>query len=244
MISRRVRSVLCITLAVLAIALAIVLDGQAQQPDVKDRAKLLQGELAKKVRQEMNFLKCVVPLTPEQEARLSKFDVTKIEDNRIQQRKVAPGVDFGAGQLRIVVAPATIDPLRLRQMERAFEKEVASVLTAEQNAVYASEKKIRDDFYKDAAVRGILIILDKRLCLSKMQREAIYASLHQWGGITSFDMTPYESSNGYLPAIPDAVLVDHLNENQKAILKSTARVDFGNRMQIEQNLQLDFDFVR
>jgi hypothetical protein len=241
MISMSFRSVLASL-----IILAIESSGLAQQPDVKDRAIQLQGELAKKVRQELSFLKCVVPLSPDQEARLSKFDVTKIEDNRIQLRKVAPGVDFGAGQVRIVVAPATLDPLRLRQMERAFEKEVASVLTAEQNTTYTTEKKLRDDFYKETAIRGILIILDKRLCLSKHQREEIYKSLDQWGGITSFDMTPYESSDMYLPAIPDSVLVDHLDANQKAILNSTSRIDFGNRTQIEQQLQFDqqlpFDF--
>ncbi len=234
MISLGVRSMVCASWIVLVIAA----NGRAQQPDVKDQARQVETELAKKVRQEMNFVKQVVRLTPEQEERLSKFDATKIEDNRIQQRKVAPGVDFNAGQIRLRVAPA-IDPLRLRQMERAFEKEIAAVLTAEQNALYVTEKKLRDDFYKDTAVRGILIILDKRLCLSKNQRDEILGSLLQWGGITAFDMTPYESSNMYLPAIPDSVLVDHLNESQKAILNSTSRIDFGNRMLIEQNLQLD-----
>jgi len=221
--------------------LAFKLTANAQLPVAADAVKQSQEELAKKVRQEVNFLKRVVELTPEQENRLSKFDVTKIEDNRIQQRKAAPGVDFGNGRVRVMVVPSTVDPLKVRQMERAFEKEVVAVLTPEQHATYTAEKKLRDDFYKETAVRGILIILDKRLSLSKDQRDAIYSSLYEWGGITSFDMTPFESSNLYLPPIPDSVLVNHLNDSQRAILSSTSRIDFGDRMRIEQNLQLDFN---
>ncbi len=239
MISPGIRTLLCSSMIVVAFGLNVI----AQQPVAADAAKQAQEELAKKIRQELSFLKCVVELNPEQDQRLSKFDVSKIEDIRIQQRKVAPGVDFGGGQIRIVGrgAAPVVDPLKMRQIERAFEKETAAVLNAEQQGAYSSEKKLRDDFYKETAVRGILIILDKRLSLSKTQRDAIYSSLYEWGGITSFDMTPYESSNLYLPAIPDSVLVKHLNESQRAILSSTSRMDFGNRMQIEQNLQLDFD---
>jgi hypothetical protein len=216
----------------------------AQQPAAADPAKQTQEQLAKKIRQEMRFLRQVVDLSPEQDQRLSAFDVAKLDDIRIQQRKVAPGVDFLGGQVRIPSAPTAIDPLKMRQIERAFEKEVAAVLTPKQHVVYVKEKKLRDEFGIETAVRGVLIILDRKLGLSREQRAAIYSSLIQWGGITSFDITPYESNHQYLPPIPDSVLDEHLSESQRTVLKSTARIDFGDHMQFQTPFNGDIELTR
>ncbi len=224
-------------LGVSLIVVALERHATAQQPGAVDLAQQNLKQIKVEILNEIRFLKRVVELTPEQHKRLLDFNFAKLQDIRIMQRRIAPGVDFADGNVRILPQANSIDPLKMRQIERVFEKELAAVLTPDQLATYAAEKKIRDDFYKDTAVRGILTILDMRLYLSKNQREELYESLHQWGGITSFDMTPYVSSSMYLPAIPDSVLVNHLNENQRAILATMSRIDFGNRMQIDQNLQ-------
>ncbi len=238
-------------------------------------------EINRKIRMEMCFLRRAVKLTPEQDERLSAFDATKLQDARVRQRKVAPGIDFGqivvqadnglgvdqvqiqvnnglavgqvqiqvnnglaVGQLQMAVNRPATDPLRLRQIERAFEKEVDLVLTDEQKTVYANEKKLRDEFNTETAVRGLLIILDKRLSLSQEQISSLRPILMEWSGVTAIDIAPYATASNYLPLIPDSILTDHLNEHQKAILRSIPRIEFGNQIQFRQQFIGDIEIGR
>jgi len=199
-----------------------------------------EDQLKRMIRMELAFLRRAVQLTAEQDQQLSGFDFTKLETARIKQRKIAPGVDFnqiqveGGVAVRIVRANAGPDPLRIRQIERAFEKEIDAVLTEVQKPVYASEKQSRDDFNHEISIRGMLMLLDKRLSLSKGQCQEIRAQLSKWDGIKSIDTAPYESAGNYLPAIPDSLLVEYLSDSQREILQSIPRIDFGQQGQMRQ----------
>ncbi|MDZ4853156.1 MAG: hypothetical protein SGI77_28030 [Pirellulaceae bacterium] len=171
-------------------------------------------------------MKQTVELTPEQERRLVIFDVTKFH----RQRKFLPGVELGPA-----IPTATrshFDALRLRQFERAFEKEIDAVLDDQQKKEYAFEKKRRLEFSKETSVRGILLLLDQHLTLSKQQCESIRESLSKWSDLDSLDFTPYFTATHCLPPIPDAMIVDHLNEKQRELLRSIPRQNLQKQQQL------------
>jgi|GEM_PF-4326118 len=183
-------------------------------------------EYNRKAQLELAFLKQTVELTPEQERRLVIFDVTKFH----RQRKFLPGVELGPA-----IPTATrshFDALRLRQFERAFEKEIDAVLDDQQKKEYAFEKKRRLEFSKETSVRGILLLLDQHLTLSKQQCESIRESLSKWSDLDSLDFTPYFTATHCLPPIPDAMIVDHLNEKQRELLRSIPRQNLQKQQQL------------
>ena len=209
----------------------------AEEPIKADETTLTVEEsvLDRSIKLEMAFLRQVVQLSPEQNKQLSSFDVSKLQSARIRQRKIAPGVDFAqvaeAGKLQVVIKNQAIDPLRSRQIERAFQKDIEAILTEDQMEIYAAERKSRDDFYNETSVRGLLILLDKRLSLSKDQYESIRDALSKWSEISTFDATAFQKVGNYLPSVPDSLLLDLLNASQREILRAIPRIDLGNQFQ-------------
>ncbi len=206
-----------------------------------------EAEVNRTLRVELAFLRRAVQLTAEQDQQLSGFDASQLESIRVKQRKVAPGVNFvevqagggAVGQVRIAVANGASDPLRIRQIERAFAKEVDSVLTEDQKAAYAAEKKCRDAFYQETAILGMLLLLDKRLSLSNDQSQNIRTQLATWNEMKLIDITPYFSAVNFLPPIPDSLLVNHLNESQREILKHISKINISQQAQRQQQFNGD-----
>ncbi len=203
-----------------------------------------QKQLQREIHRELCFLRRAIILSDEQDQALSSFDITKLDELRLQQRKVAPGINFNAnaGQVRIVVN--AIDPLRIRQAQRAFEKEVDAILTEEQKRMYAEEKRLRDEFYVDTTALGCIILLSRHLSLDEQQRIAILQSLKEWPGISSLDLTQYHNAPQYLPNLPEHELSKHLNPDQKAVFSSLPRIDLHNQFGMRQQLMGDIEVKR
>jgi hypothetical protein len=201
----------------LVITLTVGLPLLAQVLPANDR-DLLQ----RKIQSELAFLRRAVSLSEEQEKRLNGLTLKDLESDRLDQRKVAPGVDFRLPQNRSTSSP--VDALRLRRLERALEKQIDSLLSDDQKAKFAAEKASREIFRKEVALTGLVFLLSEKLALTSEQRVLIRESLSDWPELGKVEMEGFHPNKNYLPYLPDELILNRLDETQQKILKGTPRV--------------------
>ncbi len=191
-----------------------VLDANGMVPnDVK---------IQKAMKVETAFVRRACKLTEEQEQHIAGLDKAWVKKNvRAPGNQVVNGVVvFNGGNM------ASSSEAVRRMVSKALAKELASVLTEDQKAAYSRETEIRETFEKDARIDAILIILDEKLFLRDDQRESLRKVLAK-ASLGEIEPINYLNNPQYLPTLPDAAIVKHLDAEQKRVYLGVQKVTFG-----------------
>jgi hypothetical protein len=191
-----------------------VLDANGMVPnDVK---------IQKAMKVETAFIRRACKLTEEQEQHIAGLDKAWVKKNvRAPGNQVVNGVVvFNGGNM------ANSSETVRRMVSKALAKELASVLTEDQKAAYSRETEIRETFEKDARIDAILIILDEKLFLRDDQRESLRKVLAK-ASLGEMEPINYLNNPQYLPTLPDAAIVKHLDAEQKRVYLGVQKVTFG-----------------
>jgi hypothetical protein len=100
---------------------------------------------------------------------------------------------------------------------------------------YQAERISRSRFVKQASIDAILALLDDQLYLETSQRDAIRKDLEKSTGI-DFDPRFLMTNRRYLPMLPDAAILKHLDIEQKRIYRSLQKVSFGISQEPDQEV--------
>jgi hypothetical protein len=171
---------------------------------------------------ESAFIRRVCKLTEEQELHLTGLDKKWVKKNvRMPGNQVVNGVVvFNGGHMA-----SSAETVR-RVVVKALAKEMTNVLTEEQMATYRRETEIRETFDKDARIDAMVYLLDEKLFLRDDQREAIRAVLAK-ATLGDFEPVNYINNPQYLPTLPDASIIKHLDVEQKRVYLGVQKVTFG-----------------
>ncbi len=184
-----------------------------------------ESQLESKLHVEAAFLRRAVKLSNDQESRLGAISIKSLELNRVNERKVAPGIEF---QPRITVnGVRVIDPLQMRRWERSIDKALDALLTDEQRAVYKTEKEKRKTFEREVAIEGIMLLLNKKLGLTDSQSRTIRSKLADWSEVGNV-VVEYYLMKDYFPPVPAETVVPFLDEKQIKIFDSASRTQVFN----------------
>ncbi len=136
----------------------------------------VQDAIAKVLKVELAFLRRAANLTEEQESMVAKLDAKWMKKNvRPPINDVMNGVVVNFGDGRVAVSSIQ------KSVVRALIKEFEPMLTKEQMEAYAAERKARDRFAADANIDGVLLLLDKELCLREEQKINLRKALQLQG---------------------------------------------------------------
>jgi hypothetical protein len=168
---------------------------------------------------ELNFIRQTCDLTPEQRPKVKAAGDAALED---AVRKMAEL------QGRRNAGRAVQQPEPRKMIRAALKQALQETLPPEAMQKFADELNLRAERRKQAAILGALSRLDSAMCLTAEQREAIEASIasgwkeqwEQWLVLAIY-------GDQYFPVIPDALVVAHLNTDQKAVWNGLQKVDFG-----------------
>ncbi len=114
---------------------------------------------------------------------------------------------------------------RATKISALHRKEVAKILTAEQNAAFEKAVKERDEFRIRANAECVVAMLDERLFLSAEQRKQLTEKLMAWRNIAHLEVHFYFQNQIYLPTLPSDI-AKVLNASQRAVYGNIQQVDF------------------
>ncbi len=168
---------------------------------------------------ELNFIRQTCDLTPEQRPKVKAAGDAALAD---AVRKMAELQGRRNG------GRAVQQPEPRKMIRAALKQALQETLPPEAMQKFADELNLRAERRKQAAILGALSRLDSAMCLTAEQREAIEASIaggwkeqwEQWLVLSIY-------GDQYFPVIPDALVVTHLNPDQKAVWNGLQKVDFG-----------------
>ncbi len=118
---------------------------------------------------------------------------------------------------------------RATKISALHRKEVAKILTAEQNAAFEKAVKERDEFRNRANAECVVAMLDERLFLSAEQRKQLTEKLMAWKDIANLEVHFYFQNQIYLPSLPSDIS-KVLNESQRAVFSNIQQVNFQGQM--------------
>jgi hypothetical protein len=162
--------------------------------------------------QELNFIRQVCDLTPEQRPKIrSAADVAVKEGAKAvlqPQRGVRSQTTAGA-----------------QAVHDSLLAELKKTLTTEQLERYEAEDAKRAEATKQAVILGVVGQLDGALFLSKEQREKIVAALDKdWQREWEQWLTMFQYNGQYFPQVPDKYVVPLLNEEQRLVWSGLNKV--------------------
>jgi hypothetical protein len=161
---------------------------------------------------ELNFIRQTCDLAPEQRPKVKAAGDAALEE---AVRKMAELQGRRNG------GRAVQQPEPRKMIRAALKQALQETLSPEAMQKFADELDLRTERRKQAAI-------DSAMCLTAEQREAIEASIasgwkeqwEQWLVLAIY-------GDQYFPVVPDALVVSHLNPDQKAIWAGLQKVDFG-----------------
>lgn len=194
-------------------------NGPAAAPmriDAAAQVEQSEEQLTNALKVELAFLRRACNFTDADEPKLAAFDKKWLKKNsKVAASRVING-NMVAGSNNTLRA----------SIEKALLKELEGVLTDEQKANYSKEREARTKFERDTQLRSIVLLLDQHLRLRNDQKQALLESLAK-SYRDEIDMRTYLMNNTYLPQLPDAVILKHLDNEQKEIYRSIQKVTFG-----------------
>lgn len=140
---------------------------------------------------------------------------------------------------RLVERPANPDTRKF--IQEALAAAVKAHLSSSQYERYRVELDARSAEQKRVAVLNLVAKLDQVLVLSPEQREQISGSLSsRWDESWAQGFQSYNLENQYIPMVPDQLVADHLNANQKTIWAGLQKVTFNsNGLGFGMNIQAE-----
>lgn len=197
------------------------LDLNADNPQMQQWVGQFTEQYRSLLGTELNFIRQMCDLTPEQRPKIK-----------------------AAGEASVIEAARRMAALQVRQMRgivrdnsqpnpRQIIRDALAVvlketLTPEQMAKYTEEATQRTALRKRAAILSVVARLDSTMCLTAEQRDKLIQSIssnwqdkwEQWLMMSAY-------GDQYFPAIPDALVVAHLNAEQKSVWSGLQKIDFG-----------------
>lgn len=124
---------------------------------------------------------------------------------------------------KLVEQPATPDTRKL--IQDALAAAVKAKLSPSQYERYRVELNARATEQKRTAILNLIVRLDQSLVLSAEQREQIRGSLSShWAEAWAQGHQSFNLETQYIPMIPDPLVADYLNANQKTIWTGLQKV--------------------
>ena len=115
-----------------------------------------------------------------------------------------------------------------RQIRDALKKALKDALTAEQMMKFEADTADRAALRKRAAILNVVARLDPILCLNAEQRDKITKEIDAaWQERWEQWLTLSIYGDQYFPDVPQNLITNHLNEEQKNVWNGLQRVDFG-----------------
>ncbi|MEQ8212249.1 MAG: hypothetical protein RH917_20785 [Lacipirellulaceae bacterium] len=131
------------------------------------------------------------------------------------QQLIRPVINVGQGAVNADPSSA---------ITQALEKTAKEIFTKEQRDLLAQEEKDRKQYEKRAAVRNLIVLLDKRLILSESQRAELMTKLEEgWQQQWMNHVQNLIHGSESIPQIPDKLVKPLLNERQQKIWKDLAK---------------------
>ncbi len=189
-------------------------------------ALAITPELKHIVFMELEFVKRVCQLNPDQQRVLEELD-----DKWIESVTTDVGTQrFANGFVRVLGLGPNADPALPKAKANALvvqlNKQIDKLLNEDQKQQLADERKLREDFKKDAMLELLLICLDRNVGLTTKQQESLKNDLKLWARSMDLHATSYLINERFVPSYPSAVLRRHLTTSQMTILNSLQRIDF------------------
>lgn len=126
---------------------------------------------------------------------------------------------------RLVERPANPDTRKF--IQEALAVSVKAQLSPSQYERYRAELDGRSAEQKRVAILNLVAKLDQDLILSPEQRDQISGSLSaHWQEAWAQGYQSYNLDHQYFPMVPDALVTDHLNANQRTIWAGLQKVTF------------------
>lgn len=200
-----------LVLLVVGLCLAGVVAQAQNDAQIQQYVQLLQPAMW----QELNFIRQVCDLTPEQRPTIRAAADAAVKDGAkavLQPQRVN-------GVIRsqpTVAAQALHDSLH-----DAAKK----TLTADQLLRYEAENAKRAEATKQAVILGVVAQLDAALFLSIEQREKMVAGLEKdWQREWEQWLTVFQYNGQYFPQVPDKYVTPLLNDEQRLIWSGLQKV--------------------
>jgi hypothetical protein len=106
-----------------------------------------------------------------------------------------------------------------------LEKALQKTLTPEQAAAYKKERDLRTAAQRRAVVKTLIVMMDRQLVLSAVQRDKIHEVLDKnWND--SWYTYVVRFGGNYFPEMPDAKILPILNDDQKTIWNGMQKGNF------------------
>jgi hypothetical protein len=173
--------------------------------------------------QELNFIRQVCDLTPEQRPQIrTAADVAVKEGAKavLQPQKA----QANAKPVMVMRSQPTAGAQAIRE---SLHETLKKTLTSEQLEHYEAEDAKRAGTTKQATILGVVALLDAALFLSPEQREKIVANLDtSWQREWEQWLLVYQYNGQYVPQIPDQHVVPLLNEEQRLVWSGLQKVSF------------------
>jgi hypothetical protein len=161
--------------------------------------------------QELNFVRQVCDLTPEQRPKVrAAGDAAAKEGAKAIMKPIRGG------------SQPTIGAQAIRD---SLHDALKQTLTSEQLEHFEAEDAKRTEAQKKATILGVVMLLDTFLFLSEEQREKIVANLDKnWQREWEQWLMIHRYSGQYAPQVPDQHVVPLLNEEQKLVWSGLQKI--------------------
>ena len=182
---------------------------------------------------ERSFILRACQLDKKQQSRIAKASdrCAKVAARRfaIAQNSLRVGRGLNVvrlgGAARLNTNATQSDPRE--QVGRELLLSVNELLSPEQKKGYAEESKKRKDHLKQITILNLVVVMDRRLVLTALQREQLTESLTKnwnpsWIGALQYLI----NNNEYLPRIHNKHVVKFLNDKQKVLWQGIQKVSF------------------
>jgi hypothetical protein len=163
---------------------------------------------------EVEFVRRVCQLSPEQESDLQALDFVWLAKARAQ-------ADLPRASVRSTAATQSLDKIHRRSV-LILKSKLKSVLTPTQMEQYVTESKLRDQFAAKAKADYAVAILDERLALRDSQKEAIRKEL--LANELEVDTLLVVDTQNHLPPLPESAILPHLDDIQTQLYRRIKKV--------------------
>ncbi len=191
--------------------------GRVVQPNLEPIIQQYLPRMRTLLRGEVHFLRKVCEPSPEQLAALSG------EEERILKEATKTFVEAIYTPRPVAVFPGNnpVRPSSQQLLVDALSEYAKTHFTAAQAEHFQAECAARKQRLQELAVRYLVLALDRDLLLTAEQREKIAGSLTaKWDENWARSASSVMYYPQYFPNVPDALIVPHLDENQKKVWAS------------------------
>jgi hypothetical protein len=166
---------------------------------------------------ELDFIRQVCPLTPEQRPKIKAAG----EEGLKQAAR-----HIGLPQQRVISNRASGTQMAAaRTIRAALSKALEEALPQEEFEKYSEEALHRTNHRKQAAILNVVARLDALLCFSAEQREKLVDTLStSWQDEWEQWLMLHQYGGQYFPQIPEQHVLPHLNDEPKSVWRGVQKI--------------------